>query len=254
MKPLTFTRAAVASLLLLPLGLVGCDEDTSAPRRETAKVPAKEDGPPAKKVEIGKNVYLEIRGKQRRVLVNAEVCLRRCDNLEELLCRKFSKEHESILAADVDARHIHAALIAAGAEAGSPVQFPFGDKPYKPARGTRIKIHLKYKDKGQDVTVPAQRWVRDLKTKKDLEYDWVFAGSRLHPPPEAGAPPVYEANSGDVICVANMPDAMLDLPVESTKSFENRQYGTATERIPPKETPVLVILEPVLPAKKMEKK
>ena len=40
---------------------------------------------------------------KRRVLVNAEVCLRE-GQLELFLCRKQTKEHEAILAADVDAR------------------------------------------------------------------------------------------------------------------------------------------------------
>src|SRR5436305_142938 len=62
-----------------------------------------------KKVRIGDNVYLEIDGKRRRVLVDAYVCLRQ-GQLEQLVTRKRTKEHEAILAADVDARNIHLAL------------------------------------------------------------------------------------------------------------------------------------------------
>src|SRR5205823_2222272 len=73
-------------------------------------------------VQIGKNVSLEVNGDSRRVLINAVVCFR-MGLLEQFLCRAGTKEHESILAADIDARQVHAALIAAGAEPGSPVKF-----------------------------------------------------------------------------------------------------------------------------------
>jgi hypothetical protein len=198
-----------------------------------------------RKKEIAKNVFLEIQGGKRRVLVNAYVCQRKV-RLEQLLCKKFTKEHEAILAADVDARHIHAALLAAGAEPGSPVRF----QPYRPAHGTRIKVLLQYRAGDKTMTVPAQKWVRHVKTKKDMEYDWVFAGSRFSPPPEKGLPPLYEANIGDVICVSNFETAMLDIPVASTKEDDDLEYEAHTERIPALETPVVVILEPMPEAKK----
>src|SRR4051794_19165282 len=69
--------------------------------------------PEARRTEVGKNVVLEIKGKERRVIVQAVVCLRE-GPLEGLLTRMKAKEHEYILAADCDARHVHAALLAAG--------------------------------------------------------------------------------------------------------------------------------------------
>ena len=61
-----------------------------------------------RKVAIGKNVWFEIEGKTRRVIFNAYVCFR-AGPLEQLLSRRGTKEHEAILAADVDARDIHRA-------------------------------------------------------------------------------------------------------------------------------------------------
>src|SRR6266511_4016357 len=95
--------------LLLGLASLGCEHDEPASQDQPTP---REEPPPApkatttKKIEVGKNVFLEIAGKKRRVLVKAAVC-RRTDQLEQLLCRKLTKEHEAILAADVDARHIH---------------------------------------------------------------------------------------------------------------------------------------------------
>lgn len=230
-------------LWAVPLVFVGlgCVQETQT---GDGKGPAGEAKTPVpKQVKVGKNVTLEIEGDRRRVRVDAYVCLR-MGPLEQFLTRKRTKEHEAVLAADVDAREIHAALIAARAEPGNPVQF---DPKYKPATGTPIRILLEYKKDGKTVTVPAQSWVRDLRTKKDLEHVWVFAGSRLFPDPlDKTKPPFYAANDGDVICLSNFETAMLDLPIDSTKSNDGLFFEAHTDRIPPLETPVTVILEPQL--------
>src|SRR3954454_24216032 len=74
----------------------------------------------AKKVGIGpkkgsENIFLEINGAKRRVLVNTKVCLRQ-GQLEQLMTRKRTKEHEAILVADINARDLHQALLLTGAE------------------------------------------------------------------------------------------------------------------------------------------
>jgi len=221
---------------------VGCHEEEV--QKDDKTPPAKSD---AKKVEVGKNVYLEIDGDKRRVLVNTVVC-RRVDQLEQFLCKKMTKEHESILSADVDAEKIHTALILAGAEAGSPVKF---QPKYTPAHGTTIKVYVQWEEKGKTMKVPAQQWIRSVKTQKQMAHDWVFAGSQFLPNfNDPKGKPYYAANYGDLICVSNFDDAMMDLPVASSDKAESLDFEAFTERIPPLETPVLLILEPVLPAKK----
>jgi len=221
---------------------------------QASLVTEKAQNPPAKKkAPLGKNVFVEVDGEKRRVLIESYVCLRE-GSLEQLLTTKNGKPHESILAADLDAKTIHTALLVCGAKVGHPIRFN-GDK-IEPPTGSTIKIFLEYTNKdGKTVRFPAQQWVRSIKTKKDLELDWVFAGSILRPDPlDPKAPPTYEANMGDVICVANMEWALLDLPMDS-KTGSNRDNGDInfeahTERIPAVTTPVLIILEPVLEKKK----
>jgi hypothetical protein len=66
----------------------------------TASVPSQADtAAEVKRVEVGKNVVLEVQGTQRRVEVRASACLRE-GQLEGLLTRKGTKEHEYILAAE----------------------------------------------------------------------------------------------------------------------------------------------------------
>jgi len=229
MRPMTWFVSLFLLVLLAALGSLAGAQGT------------------AKKVEIGKNVFLEVDGEQRRVLVNAYVCLRQ-GQLEQLVTRKRTKEHEAILAVDADARHIHLALVAAKAAPGSPVKF----RPkFEVPSGTPVKITLEYKDKDKTVRVPAQQWVRNIKSKKDLDTDWVFAGSVLIQDPfHKGKEPYYAANDGDVICISNFDTALLDVPFNSPKDNDDLAFEAHTERIPALETPVLVILEPVLPKKK----
>jgi hypothetical protein len=228
------------------LSLFGAGAISYALFRPDGARPEKKDPPPAevKRTEIRKNLYFEVQGDKRRVVVVATVCLRE-GQLEGLMCRKNTKEHEYILAADVDARDIHTALLAAKAVQGTPVQFA---PKYVPASGSVIKITLQYQKDGKLVTVRGQDWIQDMKTNKPMEQDWVFGGSRFVTDPDDPKNPFYLANQGDVICVCNMESAMLDLPIRSPKSPENRIYNALTSSIPPKDTKVELILE-VGPAK-----
>jgi hypothetical protein len=199
-----------------------------------------------KKVPVGKkNVSLVIEGDKRTVQVESVVCLRE-GALEQLLTRKGAKEHEAILAADVDARDIHKALLLARAEPGSPVVY---QPKFKAPTGTLVKVFVRWQVKGKVRTEPAQKWVKNDQTGKALDSDWVFAGSRFVKNFDEGKPDVYLANDGDVICVANFEGALLDLPFNSSKVDTERTFVAFTERIPPKDTRVTLILEPVVEKK-----
>jgi hypothetical protein len=236
--PLARTLLA-ASLSLFILALSVPIPLSGAPAKKVAKT---------KQVKVGDNVILEIKGTEKRVIVKAKVCLRE-GALEGLLTRAMAKEHEYVLASDCDARHIHTALLLAGAKNGSPVSF---FPKFKAPTGSTVKVTLRYKEKGKVKTVPASSWVRNHKTKKVLDRNWVFAGSRFVKNPVKGKPTIYLANHGDLICLVNIETALLDLPVASPKKFDSRIYEAYTARIPPKGTAVDVILEPV-PDKKKEK-
>lgn len=199
--------------------------------------------------QLGQNVLFEIAGDQRRVLIEATVCLRE-GYLEHLLSRtEAGKQHESILTAEFDAEVVHTALLAAQAKAGRPVQFynERQEPDFKPPTGDKIKVTLEYKQQGKTITIPAQRWVRETKTKRELTHDWVFAGSRFFDHSDPQKPPIYGANDGRVICLSNFTTAMLDLPIASADS-DPRDGGLLFEAntplIPPLETKVTVILEP----------
>lgn len=210
------------------------------------KPKAAEAGPakpaPGKRVELGKNVSFETTPEgTRRVIVPAVVCFRE-GPIEMFLCRKGTKEHESVLAAEIDARDLHTALIAAGAVAGSPVKW---EPKYQPARGSVVKITVQYEKDGKKQSVDAKSWVRDFKSRKPLDKEWVFAGSFFASNEEdEKKPKIYAANGGDIVCVSNFATAMLDLPIASSAENEELMFEAMTDAIPPLGTKVTVIFEP----------
>jgi len=92
-----------------------------------------------------------------RLILRGTVCLRE-GLLEMFLCKKQTKEHESIVTLDADASIIHAGLLALGAQPGSPVRF----RPeFKPPTGQKIDIivHWQAAD-GTMQKAKAQDWIR----------------------------------------------------------------------------------------------
>jgi hypothetical protein len=242
-----YRQSIFFALIVVILGCVAQPEPAPSQTASTKTNEQPKPEPEAKKAELKKNIFIETQGDKRRVLVNAYVCNRKTI-LEQLLTRKGAKEHEAILAADIDARDLHTVLTVAGAEPGSTVVY----RPkFKSPTGTPVKIFLEYEKDGKKVRVRAQEWIRNIKTKKELHTDWVFAGSRLIPDPfDKTKKPAYAANFGDVICISNFDSALLDVPFDSPKDNDDLAFEADTERIPAEKTAVLVILEPVIEKKK----
>jgi hypothetical protein len=237
-------RLSLGLVVLTVLAVAGC-MDSSSPSGSPRDVDTPTVSDEAKKALFDKNIYFETQGGRRRVIISATVC-RRAGLLELFMCRTQSKEHESILVADVNPVKVHEALIAAKAEAGSTVQF---EPKLQAPTGTRIRVTVQYEKDGRRISAPAQSWVRDVKTEKELSTDWVFAGGRfLEDPLDAKRPKTYAANiqsEGTLICLANFESAVLDVPFPAAKGWANHEFEPITERIPPLDTKVSVILEPM---------
>lgn len=193
-----------------------------------------------------RRVFIVRPGADRQVSVTAMVVLRH-GYLEHLLTTQAAgKHHESVLAADIDALHLHVALLAIGAKPGKPMEYreENGRPIFVPPQGEPIVVQCAYRNAlGDLIVVPAQRWVRDVDKKQVLQHDWVFAGSRFLDIENTGKPTFFGANLGRVICVANFSVALLDLPVlSSDKQQEGLLFEANTEAIPPLQTPVSVWL------------
>ncbi|MBN2291023.1 MAG: hypothetical protein JXM70_01280 [Pirellulales bacterium] len=217
------------------------------PRSETPEETARRLGPPLVEhpekllpLDKVKPIWLDKPGK--RLIMVGEVCQREAP-LEMFVCLWRTKEHEAVLTARVPAKAAHAGLLALGAKVGKPVQFV---PKYVPASGSVIDIDVIWKDAGGKIRKQrGQDWIRNFRTKKPMEFDWVFGGSGLWTNKKTGQTH-YQAESGDFICVSNFSTAMLDLPVKSTDSNEGLMFEALTENIPPLGTPVTIVLKPRL--------
>ena len=89
----------------------------------------------------------------------------------------------------------------------------------------------------------------DQTRPREMKAHWVFVGSGFARNTQTGEE-FYEAEAGDVICVANFPSATLDVSVQSSPNQEEGiLFEPFTERIPPVGTVVTVELIPVFDEK-----
>jgi hypothetical protein len=94
-----------------------------------------------------------------RLYLQTSIALRE-GMLEMFLCKKQTKEHESILMIDSSAQVIHAGLLAAGATPGAPARF---HPTFMPPQGDKIDIWVHWKDEaGKPQRATAQSWIRGL--------------------------------------------------------------------------------------------
>jgi hypothetical protein len=178
--------------------------------------------------------------KRKLVVVDGQVCLRE-GQLEMFACPKGTKEHESIVSVNSSASVVHTGLLLVGAKVGRAVQF---DPKYVPASGTIVDVWVLWTDaEGQRHKIRAQEWIKHLATGKAMEYSWVFAGSGFWVD-EATNTRHYQGDAGDLICVSNFPTATLDLPVRSSQESGKLLFAAYTERIPPLQTKVRLVLIP----------
>jgi len=189
-----------------------------------------------KQLDQAKPVWID--QKAGRVVMVGSVCQTNTP-LEMFACLKDTKEHEAVVAVDTKAFVVHAGLLAIGANVGNPVSW---DPQYVPAAGSEIEVTVHWKDKnGETQTARGQDWVLDTETKKPMAHPWVFAGSGFWQDEETGVKH-YQAEGGDFICVSNFATAMLDLPIESSQANSNLMYVANSEAIPPRGTPVTLVL------------
>ncbi len=176
--------------------------------------------------------------KNKRIVLGGRIC-KRVGPMELFACFRRTKEHESIVSVQARAYAIHAVLVAMGIKPGRPVQF-FPE--FRPAEGPKMEVLVAWTDaKGKRHTVRAQEWLRNVRTKKAMEQDWVFGGSAFSRDPDGRE--VYLPVFGDFICVSNFASAMFDIPINAPENNAALLFDALHERIPPAGTAVALILQ-----------
>jgi hypothetical protein len=212
------------------------------PASDPAPAATADRHPELRRLSRTHDIWIDAPG--RRAVVGAEVVLDR-GPIEVFACPAGTKEHEAIVAARATAQLVHVALLAIGLEPGHPVEF---NPEYVPAEGPAVDVRLRWKDAdGAEREARAGDWIRNAETGKPLDVDFIFAGSVFWTDPLDGKE-YYQADGGDLICVSNFPTATLDIPIESSQSNDALLFEVFEGRVPPRGTPVEIILAPAPPA------
>lgn len=160
----------------------------------------------------------------------------------EFFCVKTgTAEHESILRTEAVPSEIHTALLMLGLKAGAPVTFHQATQKWIPPHGPPLQISVEFKKGDKMVTLPANRLMRNVKTKKTMPATtWIFAGSRVM---EDG---VYAADAtGYVVSVVNFDLTLIDIPELASNSNELLEWEFDPDVVPKTGTAVTMIIEPV---------
>ena len=203
-------------------------------------------------VSLDDKEFVWVDKANRHVVLHGTVCA--ADTPLEFFATYANRAYEAVLTINVKPSTVHAGLLAVGAEPGHPAEFkppvpPKTDFEFIPPSGTEVAVEVRWRDKdGRVFSAPAQYWVRNVKTKKELDTNWVFAGSQFVTDETTGKK-YYQADSGELICLLSLPNAMLDLPRRGYGALEARSFEVFREHLPPDGTPVTVLLKPILSKK-----
>ena len=164
---------------------------------------------------------------ERCVDVESTVCLDE-GTLELVACTKHTKEHESIVAINAKAVHVHTALLLLGAKPGTPAMHKqVGDGEERrwidvPPSGGQVEVFLVIEsEEGKEVVRPISEFINPVVMNEKTTFpthSFLFAGSNLIA--EGEGPRTYGCDrSGNVISIATFGDELLCLP--EVHSHEN---------------------------------
>lgn len=194
---------------------------------------------PASATSPGKLPHVRVDVKARQVRVDAEALA--VDAPLEFFCvTNGTSEHESVIRTPARPSHVHLALVMIGLEPGSPVQYSEAAKTWLPPHGPPLQITMEYEQDGKPVSMPAYRWMRDIKSKKPMPpLTWIFSGSRVMSDGN------YAADvTGYVVSVVNFDLTLIDIPELASSANESLQWERNPDVMPPAGTKVTMLIEP----------
>ena len=188
---------------------------------------------------------IKINHEARTIDLEAVVCLRECDFLEQLACTETTREHESILKMQAQPSAVHTAMLLMGLEPGAPMSWAEEDDSVRiiPPSGPRVQISLIQGEGDEQTQTPANEWIIDQNSGETMQGDtWLFTGSLFT---EMNGREIYVADAyGTAISLVNFGDDLLARPTDMTHSNDshNRVWGTKTDAIPEVGTAVIIRL------------
>lgn len=170
--------------------------------------------------------------------------------LEQIACSPNSREHETLVVVESVPSDIHAALLLAGFDSGSPGKWYYEDGEYKfnQPTGANLTIQARYTTSdGRKIQEPIAEWIRNpVNQNKFPNEPWVFGGSEFRQNPESMGPGEhYVADfTGSIIGLVTFGDEVLGLKriISDQENVHAPQWEVNTDSIPPLGTEVTLII------------
>lgn len=172
--------------------------------------------------------------------------------LELVACTPDTREHESLVMTTAKPSHIHAALLAAGYEPGTPGTWRLeGDELVRTLpTGDALEVFIAYKNaQGQEIEAPAQDWIINIATGQTFPGSdmgaavWLFGGSRII---EYRGEEFYDADgAGTLIGLATFESETLSWRsvISPDSSLDEPEWIANRGLVPSFGTPVVVRLK-----------
>jgi len=228
-----------------------------------AETPA-EKTPPAEKPVVLKTLPgIVVDTEKGEVRLEGTVCLQE-GALELVVCSEGTREHESIVVVKARPSHATFALALLGLEPGQPGHWTEAGA-FSPPAGEMLDITARFFTvsdeekarvdkllaegaKPEDITVrktllkevPAWKLLRLSGSEAEVArpIEWVYVGR-----PEKNMRLAAD-REGTVVCLSNFPEAVIDVPFESTAVNADLLYEANPNVVPPVGTPVELVLRP----------
>jgi hypothetical protein len=224
------------------------------PRGSTGPDEAVARGPgPAAPADVRPFAGITVLRDRPAVEIEAWACLE-SGWLEQIACSPNTREHESLVVVAAKPSNIHAALLMAGFEPGSPGRWIYEQDELRvvPPAGDRLDVFVRYRraDTTEEVEEPIANWIRDAEGQATFPDDpWVFGGSAFIENPEwMGPGEHYVADmSGSIIGLVTFGDEVIGYSrvLSDQAAIQPPQWEVRSDHVPAVGTPVTLILRPV---------
>ena len=169
--------------------------------------------------------------------------------LEQIACSPRTREHETLVVIKAKPSDVHAALLLAGIQHGTPGNWSFEDEAvsFTPPTGDRLEVLVRYERDGRTVEEPIRTWMVDAEGRPSFpDTAWVFAGSWFAENPDwMGPGEHYVADqTGSIIGLVTFGDEVVAFEevFSDQQSIQPLAWQVRIDHVPPVGTPVTVIL------------
>ena len=178
--------------------------------------------------------------EKKTVEIDGKICLAE-GQLELFACAEGGKEYESLVSLQGEPWQMHVSLLLLGLKPGGEGGPKFQGDPTVP-KGDPLIIEVQWKENDKVVRKRAEDLMFDTKRNEPMAHiEWIFAGSKFVK--DENGKDIYAANlDKSIVTVFHDPLSVIDNPLDT--GGDDTVYIVNQKAVPPKDTPVTLIISP----------